>query len=117
MASITTVGYGDIVPESNAERFVAFIAMIAGTAYYSYVIGSVSAIVNQTDTVRQNYLEKMDRVFSYMKHNRLRGMRARSSRRTSATSATRPRSRTTASSTSSTRASSRRSPSTSATRP
>ena len=27
-------------PESNAERFVAFIAMIAGTAYYSYVIGS-----------------------------------------------------------------------------
>ena len=49
----------------------AFIAMIAGTAYYSYVIGSVSAIVNQTDTVRQNYLEKMDRVFSYMKHNRL----------------------------------------------
>ena len=42
----------------RAERFVAFVAMIAGTAYYSYVIGSVSAIVNQTDTVRRTISRK-----------------------------------------------------------
>ena len=46
MTSITTVGYGDIAPESNLERAAAMFALFVGTAYYSCVIGMVSSMVS-----------------------------------------------------------------------
>ena len=64
MTTITTVGYGDICPESSEERLVAICAMIAGTGFYSYVIGSVSSIISSTDSTQRTYLEKMDLVYS-----------------------------------------------------
>jgi voltage-gated potassium channel Kch len=72
LASITTVGYGDIVPHSDEERIVAMVALLVGTGFYSYVIGSISSIVASTDSTQRTYLEKMDLIYSYMKVSRRR---------------------------------------------
>jgi voltage-gated potassium channel len=45
LATITTVGYGDLVPQTGAGRAVAMILMLGGVATALYVFSSVSAFV------------------------------------------------------------------------
>ncbi|CAM9812213.1 unnamed protein product, partial [Ectocarpus sp. 8 AP-2014] len=54
--TITTVGYGDLVPTNDLERMIACLTMVCGTTMFSYVIGSVSTLVmNPTGgNVRRN---------------------------------------------------------------
>ena len=59
MTTITTVGFGDVVAHSDQERVVAMIALVFGTGFFSYVIGSVSSIVASTDTAQRAQMEKM----------------------------------------------------------
>ena len=54
------VGYGDICPDSDAERLYAIIAMVIGGAFYGYIIGNISSIVSTTDANSRAYFEKMD---------------------------------------------------------
>jgi voltage-gated potassium channel len=39
---MTTVGYGDLYPETDAGRAVAIIVMLVGIAFLSLLIGAVS---------------------------------------------------------------------------
>ena len=34
--TITTIGYGDIIPNTNYERVIALLAMVGGSATYAY---------------------------------------------------------------------------------
>ena len=70
LTTMTTVGFGDITPRSDAERAVAMVAVVAGTGFYSYVIGSVSAIVASIDAAQRVQIEKMDLIYSYMRARR-----------------------------------------------
>ena len=46
-----TLGYGDIVAVSEAEKvFVIFITMIA-CGFFSYVLGSVQSIIDGQNTI------------------------------------------------------------------
>ena len=54
------VGYGDICPDSDAERLYTIIAMVIGGAFYGYIIGNISSIVSTTDANSRAYFEKMD---------------------------------------------------------
>jgi len=47
IVTITTVGYGDIVPQSTGGRLVAVLAMVFGIAVYSLVIANVTRLVEQ----------------------------------------------------------------------
>ncbi|MFN4045926.1 MAG: potassium channel family protein, partial [Acidilobaceae archaeon] len=42
-ATVTTVGYGDVVPETSLGRFVGVITMIIGIGVYSALIGIIAA--------------------------------------------------------------------------
>ena len=65
--TITTVGYGDIVPHSAAERQYTVFAMITAVAFYGYFIGAIAAIMQNLDANEAKYVEKMGAVTSYMK--------------------------------------------------
>ena len=43
--TLTTVGYGDIVPHRVLERFFTLILMAFGVAFYSYTISNLSAMM------------------------------------------------------------------------
>ena len=62
MTTMTTVGYGDICPESNAERAFTVVAMVAGGAFYGYIIASIASIVTQVDANANSYYERMDMI-------------------------------------------------------
>jgi voltage-gated potassium channel len=39
---MTTVGYGDITPDTNTGRFIAILVMVVGIGFLTLLIGSVS---------------------------------------------------------------------------
>ncbi|RMH62335.1 MAG: two pore domain potassium channel family protein [Zetaproteobacteria bacterium] len=47
IVTITTVGYGDIVPQSSGGRLVAVLAMVFGIAVYSLVIANVTRLIEK----------------------------------------------------------------------
>lgn len=57
LTTLTTVGYGDIVPVTKSERVFCLVIMLFGVFMYSYTIGSLINIM-ATANRRQNKLQK-----------------------------------------------------------
>ena len=66
VATLTTVGYGDLHPETDAERLAAAIIMLLGGSFYGYGIALMAQLVSKLNINRQNYELKMDQVKAYM---------------------------------------------------
>merc|ERR1719502_39380 len=66
MMTMTTVGYGDVAMKTDEERLFAVAAMICGGAFYGYVIGSITALVAQSDMNRRAFKERMDLVMAWL---------------------------------------------------
>ncbi|MFZ8788498.1 MAG: potassium channel family protein [Acidilobaceae archaeon] len=54
LATVTTVGYGDIVPETPAGRVVGAITMLVGIGVYSAFIGLVAATLAQISRAQRD---------------------------------------------------------------
>ncbi len=67
MATLTTVGYGDITPHKNSiiEIVFATIILIVGTAIYTMVIALLEDIVSQLDVTSSLHKKRMDQVTKY----------------------------------------------------
>ena len=71
MSTMTTVGYGDITPDSDGERAYAIIGMVIGGGYYGYVIGIIATLVAVSDANARAYNEKMGVVNAWLEFNDL----------------------------------------------
>jgi voltage-gated potassium channel len=49
IATVTTVGYGDVYPTTPEGRFIAVLLMVVGIALFSVVTANVAALLVQTD--------------------------------------------------------------------
>ena len=56
--TITSVGYGDIIPMSTPERIFVIFYLIIGCMLFSYIITALSSIFSQLDAKTQIYTEK-----------------------------------------------------------
>lgn len=56
--TVTTVGYGDLVPENTGGRVVAAIVMLNGIAFISLITASVTAILVEQARRRQQGAEQ-----------------------------------------------------------
>jgi Cyclic nucleotide-binding domain/Ion channel len=65
--TVTTVGYGDVAPQTNAERLYAMLAMIFGVGVYGYVIGNVASLLTKIDPARAHHQENMQRLEAFMR--------------------------------------------------
>lgn len=45
MTTLSTVGFGDITPQSNIEKVVVMFVMFAGVAFFSFIMGSFIEII------------------------------------------------------------------------
>jgi Ion channel. len=57
--TVTTVGYGDIPPETTLEKIVCVSWMMAGVLFYSFTIGNLSTILANIDR-RSQLLKVID---------------------------------------------------------
>lgn len=45
ITTLSTVGYGDITPKSEAEMIIVILYMLGGVAYFSYIMGAFIDII------------------------------------------------------------------------
>ena len=63
--TVTTVGYGDVVPEDGPGRAVAAVLMVVGVAFVSVLTATVTAaLVDRRRRERKNdpFMESLDRI-------------------------------------------------------
>ena len=70
VATLTTVGFGDVVPVNTAERVVAIVAMLVSAAYYGYLIASMASGVSAWDADAARTNERMEQLVAYTKAKR-----------------------------------------------
>lgn len=67
--TLTTVGYGDISPVSNAERAISMIIMISNMGVTAYILGNMTRIVTKEDSHIMDFRENMSALSRFMKRN------------------------------------------------
>lgn len=67
VATLSTLGYGDVIPETNAERLYAVACTFAGGAVYAYLLGSVCSIITNFDEGSNTFFRQMDELNRFMK--------------------------------------------------
>ena len=62
----TTIGYGDIAPQTNGERIVAIFGMMFGSAAYAYVVGNICGVIATMDQATTEFNASMDDLNLYV---------------------------------------------------
>ena len=79
LQTITTVGYGDVTPESTTGRLIAAVVMVTGIAFVSVVTASISAAFVESARRRRGVesdpeliarLERIERALEELKPTR-----------------------------------------------
>lgn len=68
MSTMTTVGYGDVIPDSSSERLYAMFAMCVGGGFYGYVVGVMARLVAVRDANDQATSERLCAVHAWLAH-------------------------------------------------
>lgn len=71
LVTMSTIGYGDVVPTGTEERFFIIFAMLIGTSVFAYVVGSVCGIVANMDKKNAAFYELMDDLNAFMRATNL----------------------------------------------
>ncbi len=66
--TLTTIGYGDITPTTNAGRLYTMITMILGVGVYGFVIGNVARAMSQADRHKEHSKEKVTDLANFMRY-------------------------------------------------
>eukprot|EP00736_Rhodelphis_marinus_P001471 Rmarinus@m.24421 len=68
LTTMTTVGYGDVIPQTDLERAVALFFVVVGATVFAYIVGNVSSLmanVNQAESVRNRKMEMLNDFMNY----------------------------------------------------
>lgn len=68
---MTTVGYGDIVPVTNAEIEFSTFAMVLCCGIFAYTIGSIGSFITEKNYAANTFREMAVALSAYMKANHL----------------------------------------------
>lgn len=71
VTTLTTVGYGDVVPASNAQTLYVIAVEIIGVGIYAYIIGNIASILTSIDPARKRYMEHRERLAIFMRYRQL----------------------------------------------
>ena len=59
IATVTTVGYGDITPSNQGERWFGLILLIVGIIVYSFAVAGISNYIKEIDDKNADYNKKL----------------------------------------------------------
>ena len=69
--TLTTVGYGDVLPVSRAEMAVTVVVQFAGTCILGYVMGDVASMLTKEEASSRMIKDRIESINAYMKHRGL----------------------------------------------
>jgi hypothetical protein len=67
IVTMSSVGYGDVLPTTTEERTWAVFVMVLGSFLYAYIIGAFSTIMAHNDHDKSRYDTKMRQVGTWLK--------------------------------------------------
>lgn len=71
VTTLTTVGYGDVTPETTDQAVYTMIVMLLGVGVYGYVIGNVANLLSKIDLARTQYVATIERVTGFLRYRRV----------------------------------------------
>jgi hypothetical protein len=71
MTTLTTVGYGDVLPTTQVQKLYAAGVMMLGVGVYAYLIGNIASLISNLDPVRASYQQQRERLSAFMQYQGL----------------------------------------------
>jgi len=68
--TLTTIGYGDVTPKTDAERGVVCMIMLLGATFYAYAVGNICSIVQNMDKLRSEFRGECDEFANFLDSER-----------------------------------------------
>jgi len=69
ITTLATVGYGDITAKTPVQMLYAAATMLVGIGFFGYVLGNVTSLFARLDAAREQHLEQLDRIETFMRGN------------------------------------------------
>jgi hypothetical protein len=70
--TMTTVGYGDIVPSNDTERVYSIFIMVMGATVFGYIVGSVSGLASNPNGVGARELDRISTFQNYLEEQNIK---------------------------------------------
>lgn len=71
ITTMSTVGYGDVVPQTSIEITYTIFVMMAGASIFAYVVGSLSSLIENMDARTGMHREKMEQVNDFLRERNI----------------------------------------------
>lgn len=71
MSTMTTVGYGDVIPGNSREKMASMVGMMVGITAFAYFMGSMSALLSAWNTNTSRMAAKRQVVDDFLRFRRL----------------------------------------------
>mmetsp|Transcript_11872 Transcript_11872/g.28200 ORF Transcript_11872/g.28200 Transcript_11872/m.28200 type:complete len:730 (-) Transcript_11872:608-2797(-) len=69
--TLTSVGYGDVVPYTTYERWLAMLIMLCGAYFFGYVVGSITNTVSVRNHAQNFFYETMDKLQEFTEEHQI----------------------------------------------
>jgi len=69
--TLTSVGFGEIVPVTNPQRLYSIFIMLAGVGVYGYVIGNVAGILAKRDPAKTQYFNNLEQLSAFVRYREI----------------------------------------------
>ncbi|XP_039862550.1 potassium voltage-gated channel subfamily H member 6 [Simochromis diagramma] len=73
LSSLTSVGFGNVSPNTNSEKMFSICVMVIGSLMYASIFGNVSAIIQRLYTGTTRYHTQMLRVKEFIRFHQIPG--------------------------------------------
>ena len=71
LTTMSTIGYGDIVAVTNSERLVSIAIMLVGSVIFGVVVGGMTNMVAQLDSLNVRAQERLDIVKAMLRDRKI----------------------------------------------
>jgi hypothetical protein len=71
LATMTTIGYGDVTPANHLEQLYCMVAMIVGACSFAYGLTNVCSLVFNRNKANVDFMALTDEVAEYMKRHEI----------------------------------------------
>ncbi|VDO12828.1 unnamed protein product [Rodentolepis nana] len=72
-SSLTSIGFGNVSPNTNAEKIFSIVVMLVGSLMYASIFGNVSAIIQRLYSGTARYHAQMLRVKEFIRFHQIPG--------------------------------------------
>ena len=69
--TLTTVGYGETTPLTNAQHIYAMIIMLAGVGVYGFIIGNVANLLSKRNPARSQFFNNLDQLKVFVNYRNI----------------------------------------------